>query len=161
MSAHPDSSQDTGSHQPRIAIRIADVLPWLLLPATMPCQFVERPILSAIPNVKPWFVGAFAERGVITPVFDLSSWLDPDRPSASRRLAVLRDGGNLVGFLSLETPRVLKISRSDAIQPDTIALPEAFSPYVGTAYTAADERCIEFHPFAWVRANAARVPNTA
>ena len=164
MQTNHTISETTDSDQAvdaRIAIRIAVALPWLLLPTTMPCQFVENPALSALPNVKPWFVGSFAERGVITPIFDFSRWLDPDRPAHARGLIVLRDANNLIGFLSIETPRVLSFAATDAAQPNSVSLPEAFRPYAGAARAAAGETCIEFHPFAWVRANAARVPSSA
>ncbi len=165
MQTNHATTEATDSHQKmveaRIAIRVADALPLLLLPTTMPCQFVENPTLSAVPNVKPWFVGTYIERGVITPVFDLSRWLDSDRPADARGLIVLRDGNNLIGFLSLETPRVVNIIDSDAAQRTILSVPETFHPYVGAARTVADQACIEFHPAAWVRANAARVPGIA
>ncbi len=164
MQTNHATSEVTDRQQPgeaRIAIRVAATLPLLLLPTTMPCQFVENPTLSAVPNVKPWFVGAYAERGVITPVFDLSRWLDSDQPARARGLIVLQDATYLSGFVSLETPRVLSFTANDAAQRTIVSVPEIFRPYVGAAGTAAGEACIEFHPFAWVRANVARVPITA
>jgi hypothetical protein len=141
----------------RIAARLAESLPWLLLPEGMSCQFVERPTMSAIPNVKPWFAGAFAERGVITPIFDLSRWLDAARPAPARGLVLVRDGTKLIGFMSLEQPKVLGVRPAPEAAAANIAVEEAIRPFCGAAYVSETDACIEFHPFDWVHANAARI----
>jgi chemotaxis signal transduction protein len=158
VSAAATTAASAGVHvEMRIAVRLAETLPWLVLPAGMSCQYVERPTMSAIPNVTPWFVGAFAERGVITPIFDLSRWLDPSAAATARGLVVVRNGPELIGFISIDAPKILRVRPALA---DIHSLDDEIRPYTGATYLSDADACIEFLPFDWVHANAARISIT-
>ena len=145
---------------PSIAVRIADTLPWLLLPAGMVCKYAERPPLAPVPNVKRWFVGVAVDRGVMTPVFDLARWLDEDRGASATAIVVITDRQRTLGFVSVEPPRVV----TAAVHPDDgaeRALPDALRDFVGTARRADVGTCFDFLPFDWLRRNAQRVSANA
>lgn len=150
--------------QSRIAIRIAEELPWLLLPPGMRCKYVERPAVAAVPNVKPWMAGAFAERGTIAPVFDLARWLDSASSARGGGLVMLSDDAAPVAFLSVRTPEVVSVGPADVVAADAApadigAPPAALQAFLDTHYRVQHRHYAEFRPLDWVRAHAAQVPN--
>jgi len=146
--------------QSRIAIRITEDLPWLLLPPGMRCKYIERPAVAAVPNVKPWMAGAFAERGTIAPVFDLARWLDPATSARGGGLVMLGDNAAPVAFLSVRTPEVVSVGPSD-VSPAPSAPPTALDAFLDTHYRVQHRHYAEFRPLDWVRAHAAQAPNAA
>jgi chemotaxis signal transduction protein len=151
----PAGAVDTPA-PPSIAVRIADGLPWLLLPAGMICKYAERPPLAPVPNVKRWFVGVAVDRGVMTPVFDFARWLDADQATSANAIVVITDRQRTLGFVSVEPPRV--VTAAAHVDEDAErALPDAVRDFVGAARLADVGTCFDFLPFDWLRRNAQRV----
>ena len=155
--AHEDAA--TLAH---IAVRIATSLPWLLLPGGMNCKFAQRPQLAPVPNVRPWFVGVYADRGVMTPVFDLGRWLD-GHVAVTQGVAVLGQGENRIGFLCIEPPRVMRVAALDTETSEAAGagIPESFRLFIGGARNSRAGICFDFQPFDWVHRNAQRVSASA
>ena len=95
-------------------------------------ELTEMPDIYRIPNAPDWFCGMANLHGMLTPVFDLSRYLDVERDSASKRmLLVLSHGADAAGVVIDGMPERLRWSATD--QVDMAAAPARLAPHLRTA----------------------------
>lgn len=138
--------------QTRVAFRVHEELPWLVLPSGVSSQLALDPVLAPIPNVKAWLRGVLNLRGNLVPVFDLG--LSQGRtplPDASNVL-IVAPGTEAVALLCCEAPCLMAV-RTIGIVPDTdpmaVLSTHVFSSQEGSVY--------EFDPRVWLRRAGRRV----
>lgn len=101
-------------------------------------ELAEMPVLYRIPNAPDWFCGMANLHGVLTPVFDLSTYLDVDRdPAAKPMLLVLLHGPNAAGVVIDGLPQRLRCSIAD--QVDIATAPPRLVPYLRAACSIGGE----------------------
>ncbi|MBC7500377.1 MAG: chemotaxis protein CheW [Herminiimonas sp.] len=101
-------------------------------------ELAEMPVLYRIPNAPGWFCGMANLHGVLTPVFDLSTYLEVDRNSAAKpMLLVLSQGANAAGVVIDGLPQRLRWSIAD--QVDIATAPARLVPYLRAACSIGGE----------------------
>ncbi len=104
-----------------------------LLPVSLHCEVIERSVINAIPNVKPWFSGLLNNRGNIIPDFDLSLLLGESiNPSQKRYLFAIDRGDKTIALWIDGYPKLLNgIGQPVQMSP---SLPEWLQNNVNNAY---------------------------
>lgn len=97
-------------------------------------QVIEAFELTRVPNAPPWLAGAVNADGVILPVIDLATWLDPTQvlPAGTRlRLLAGGDGENGFALLFDGLPMPARVAaQAPQSEPEPIACPERLRPFL-------------------------------
>ena len=95
-------------------------------------ELTEMPDIYRIPNAPAWFCGMANLHGKLTPVFDLSSYLEVERDNASKpMLLVLSHGADAAGVVIDGMPERLRWSAVD--QVDIAAAPARLASHLRAA----------------------------
>lgn len=95
-------------------------------------ELTEMPDIYRIPNAPDWFCGMANLHGMLTPVFDLSRYLDVERDNASKRmLLVLSHGTDAAGVVIDGLPERLRWGVEQ--QTDAATVPDALFDVVDRA----------------------------
>lgn len=95
-------------------------------------ELTEMPDIYRIPNAPDWFCGMANLHGMLTPVFDLSRYLDVERDNASKRmLLVLSHGADAAGVVIDGMPERLRWGVEQ--QTDAATVPDALFDVVDRA----------------------------
>lgn len=95
-------------------------------------ELTEMPDIYRIPNAPVWFCGMANLHGMLTPVFDLSRYLEVERDAASKKmLLVLSHGADAAGVVIDGIPERLRWSADD--QVDIAAAPARLAPHLRAA----------------------------
>lgn len=95
-------------------------------------ELTEIPDIYRIPNSPAWFCGMANLHGMLTPVFDLSNYLEIEHDNASKRmLLVLSHGENAAGLVIDGMPERLRWTAAD--QVDIAAAPARLAPHLRAA----------------------------
>ncbi len=132
----------------RVAIRVSESIPWLLLPRHVQCHWMLNIMICPIPHTAPWFRGAIAKRGRIIPAFDLHHWLTGEIQAGADYFIKLSLGGEALAFVSREPPKIATWSLTTK-QLDT-PVPELLKPYIGSSYTNDGTQSVEFQAHQWL-----------
>jgi twitching motility protein PilI len=97
------------------------------------CEIIERPIVSPLPNVEPWFSGLLNIRGNIIPVIDISLLLGaPPKRDKKRFLFAVDRGEKTMAFWIDGHPKLLTAVTQPLNTPPV--LPDLLQRYVTDSY---------------------------
>lgn len=100
-------------------------------------ELTEMPDIYRIPNAPAWFLGMANLHGILTPVFDLSRYLEVERDNTSKQmLLVLSHGAEAAGVVIDGTPERLRWSAADLV--DIAAAPSRLAPHLRAACTVGE-----------------------
>jgi hypothetical protein len=142
---------------PCVLLGLGDSLPAVLIPGDWTVQYVVRPELAPIPNVRPWLRGAYVDRGQIVPVFDLRCWLDAERIDPTRAIAVLSRGDHRLGLAVAEEPRIATQLKPRPAGSPPDAVPEALAAHLDLWSHTEHGPAARFDPWAWAQSQAGQV----
>ena len=110
---------DSRTDETRISYRLANSLPWFVLPRGIASQVVIDPGLARVPNAKSWLHGVLSLGGIMVPVFDFGDWLEQQPTIDPDCVLVIQPGDEAVAFLCVERPRLLQVrERKDVAAGD-------------------------------------------
>jgi hypothetical protein len=133
----------------RIALRVAEGLPWLLLAPRTAAQVAIEPRITRVPHTRAWFRGVLSLRGSLYPVFDLGAWLGAEPMAMDPgRILIIEPGGAGAGLLLSERPALLQVRRSR----EPLALSDALADYVSEGFLHGAEPALAFDHRKWLAA---------
>lgn len=89
---------DSRTDETRISYRLANSLPWFVLPRGIASQVVIDPGLARVPNAKSWLRGVLSLGGIMVPVFDFGDWLEQQPTIDPDCVLVIQPGDEAVAF---------------------------------------------------------------
>lgn len=140
--------------QQAVGLRLAPGMPWLVAPTGAVCKYINHPMLAALPNVQPWFVGVYSEEGVLVPVFDLIGWSTAASKgsAAGGGMTLISDGALHLGLICPEPPVVLSVMLDQAGPELPEGVPESLADFLGMEGLHTDlGAAFSFDPFAWLK----------
>ena len=105
-------------------------------------ELTEMPDVYRLPNAPAWFCGMANLHGMLTPVFDLSSYLGVGNNAKARRmLLVLSRGADAAGVVIDGMPERMRWSEGD--QVDTDSAPRLLAPHLRAACLIDERLCFD------------------